>query len=763
MAVGNGARALRRAGEAWLQGRLSVLHKLVLLIVAMTAPLAVASAIYWAGTQEAADAGRRELRALGQFEAIWPVLVEAARGEAPSAATLRGWRNAEPHIAADGAATDSFEQALAAADRAAILGEGFSLLNDISNRSGLMTTNGPAPTWFVWLTAVRLPSLLDGANALSGAAHQEPATRWRAAGQFNAVAQYTIGSTRGAVAQAGALREEARGHAARLISAAERVSALAFAHASQPDEAAAAELAAAKGAMIGAADAMWTFSMRATYTRIEAELAALSADRRATLACWLAALALISILAVALARSIAHPQYRLAEVISNLADGKTDAAAPYQAHRNEIGAMARAIEVVRLALIERKHLENDLDSERRALERRVAERTAELEAANSAKTNFVASLAHEIRTPLNGVLGMAAALERTPLDARQAGMVKIINSSGDVLLKLLANAIDIARIESGKAELDIAPFDLPELVDNAAALYREAATAKGVALHVAVSPEAEGVFCGDGLRIRQVLQNLISNAVKFTEKGSVSISVSAAPAPGGRMAITFEVADTGIGLPTQSAPLFERFSQADRTGSRRFGGTGLGLSICKQLAALMAGSISGGNRTGGGAVFRFVAPLERETLAAPTAATPLELPPSGLRALAADDNPVNLIVLRTLLAQLGINADFAHTGRDALDAALSLPYDIIFLDVNMPIMDGLAVTRTLRATDGPNRRTPILALSADAMPEQVARHLAAGMTAQVSKPIQVDLLAKAISEALSAFRRQHREAAQSLG
>jgi signal transduction histidine kinase/AmiR/NasT family two-component response regulator len=504
-----------------------------------------------------------------------------------------------------------------------------------------------------------------------------------------------------------------------------------------------------------AIDHLWRDSARIRRISIESRIARISERRRTMFAVWMSLLGLNALLAIALAQSIVRPQRALADAMNRLSHGDTASEPPFQSYRNEIGEMARAVGVFRQTLVERDALERDLQAERKVLERRVAERTQALEAANSAKTNFVASLSHEIRTPLNGVLGMAAALERTPLNAQQRDMVKILTASGDVLLRLLNNAIDISRIESGKAELDVAPFDLKELMDFAVSLYRAQAEAKGLWLDLAIAPDAAGAYRGDAVRIRQVVQNFVSNAVKFTERGGVSVSVAKIARQDGRFALRFEVNDTGIGLPAKPERLFQTFTQGDRTVARRFGGAGLGLAICKEIAALMGGELSARPRAGGGSTFRFDAPLERIARMADEVPPPVQTL-RGLRTLVVDDNPMNRLVLQALLRQFGVEPEMAHGGREALEAADAGPYDLILLDVRMPDLDGLAVARAIRARPGPNRTTPIIALSGESAREEIERHIAAGMNGHVSKPIQVEALLAAIGAAVAAEGERRR-------
>jgi PAS domain S-box-containing protein len=375
----------------------------------------------------------------------------------------------------------------------------------------------------------------------------------------------------------------------------------------------------------------------------------------------------------------------------------------------------------------------------------------EAEAANKAKSAFLATMSHEIRTPLNGVLGMAQAMAQSDLDPVQRERLAIIRQSGETLLAILNDVLDLSKIEAGKLELEEAEFDMAELARGAHAAFTELANRKGVSFNLAIADEAKGVYRGDSTRLRQIIYNLVSNALKFTSEGEVSVSVT-------RSSETLKIAvrDTGIGVaPERLAKLFDKFEQADASTTRRYGGTGLGLSICRELAELMGGRVSAVSKPGKGSTFTLALPLERVGDAGELA--PMEMPAAEgmtggftLRVLAAEDNPVNQLVLRTLLHQAGIEPVIVSDGAQALEAWRSHDWDVILMDVQMPIMDGPTATGLIRVEEAKakRRRTPIIALTANAMAHQVAEYRAAGMDDFVAKPIEIGRLFQALEAVL---------------
>jgi PAS domain S-box-containing protein len=391
-------------------------------------------------------------------------------------------------------------------------------------------------------------------------------------------------------------------------------------------------------------------------------------------------------------------------------------------------------------------------SDAKAAEAALTEARDAAEAANRAKSAFLANMSHEIRTPLNGVIGVADALARTRLDAAQTEMVEVVRSSAGTLERLLSDVLDLARVESGRIELHPEPFHVGDAVRDVARLCRPAAEEKGIALEVELAAEVDRIGLGDAVRIRQILTNLVSNAVKFTAEGEVRLTVRAEGAPGG---VRFEVADTGVGFdPEQKARLFARFQQADGSITRRFGGTGLGLAISRELADLMGGEIDCDSTPGKGSTFvlRVRLPLvEHEGAEAEAREPPArEAGEGAVRVLLADDHPVNRQVVQLMLAGADAEVHAVENGREACDAFYAARFDVVLMDMQMPVMDGLSAVREIRAHEAHAGagRTPIIMLTANAMAEHVEQSLAAGADQHLGKPLRAETLYAAIARAL---------------
>ncbi|MGA0606257.1 ATP-binding protein [Phenylobacterium sp. VNQ135] len=389
--------------------------------------------------------------------------------------------------------------------------------------------------------------------------------------------------------------------------------------------------------------------------------------------------------------------------------------------------------------------------------RRLRAAQAQAEAANAAKSAFLATMSHEIRTPLNGVLGMAQAMASESLTGRQQERLGIIRQSGESLLAILNDILDLSKIEAGRLELEIVDFDLSELARGAYSAFTAIANKKGLSFALDTRAAA-GRYRGDPSRIRQVLYNLISNALKFTEAGEVRVTAEHKYGT-----LTLTVQDTGPGIAPDALPkLFSKFDQLDSSTTRRFGGTGLGLAICRELAQLMGGHMAVASELGEGSRFTLRIPLERlGDESAPAPAPPAHAEPEGLslRVLAAEDNAVNQLVLKTLLHQLGVDPHIVEDGKAALEAWETGDWDAILMDVQMPEMDGVTATARIRAREAATgrRRTPIIALTANAMSHQVQSYQAAGMDGFVAKPVQVADLYAALQAALESVDAQPHE------
>lgn len=386
-----------------------------------------------------------------------------------------------------------------------------------------------------------------------------------------------------------------------------------------------------------------------------------------------------------------------------------------------------------------------------ALDRaRAGERAAE--AANAAKSAFLATISHEIRTPLNGVLGMSQVMGRDELSAPQRERLEVIRQSGEALTALLNNVLDLSKIEAGQMEVEAIPFNLAEVIDPAQATFSALAADKGLRLELALADDAMAAYQGDPTRLRQVVYNLLSNAVKFTDAGVITLGAEV-----DETGLRLWVADTGPGMTeAELGRLFVRYGQLDASTTRRHGGTGLGLAISQELCGLMGGVLQAASVPGQGSTFTVTLPLPR--LAPPNGAQTQAVPRADgdlahLRVLAAEDNRVNQVVLRALLAPIGVEPVIVEDGAQALAAWEGGEWDLVLMDVRMPVMDGLTATAEIRAREQSlgRRRTPIIGLSADAMDHQVRELLASGMDHHVSKPIDVARLYGALETALQAW------------
>ena len=373
------------------------------------------------------------------------------------------------------------------------------------------------------------------------------------------------------------------------------------------------------------------------------------------------------------------------------------------------------------------------------------------EAANRAKSTFLANMSHEIRTPLNGVLGMSQAIASGELSPLQRQRLEVVLQSGRTLLHLLNDLLDVSKIEAGRMELEATPFDLRTVIGDVEALYRVQAEAKSLAFRVEMDPSLEVDYRGDPTRLRQILGNLLSNAVKFTNQGEVALAI----APQGDGRLRFGVHDTGEGIEAAVLDrLFQTFTQADPSTTRRHGGTGLGLSISRDLARLMDGEIEVESRPGEGSTFALVLPLTPVAEADGARTVPGDAADAGgplaVRILAAEDNPTNRLVLRTLLAQDGIELTLVENGAQAVGAWREGGFDVVLMDAQMPVMDGPAAARAIREEEArlARRRTPIVALTANVMSHQLADYREAGMDAHIAKPIDLQTLFETLDQVL---------------
>lgn len=386
-------------------------------------------------------------------------------------------------------------------------------------------------------------------------------------------------------------------------------------------------------------------------------------------------------------------------------------------------------------------------TERRRDERALAEAKALAEAASDAKSAFLAHVSHEIRTPLNGVLGLARLMAAPGQpDSRRQNYLRYLIDAAESLNGIVSNVLDLSKMEAGKLQVERIAFDLHDLIDKVHGAHVVLAEAKGLMLRQQLAPGVPRRVRGDPLRLRQILSNFLANAIKFTRQGEVCLRVSAA-APG---RLRFEVEDTGIGIaPAVLAGLFQPFAQADHSTTRRFGGTGLGLSITRELAQLMGGEVGASSIPGEGAIFWAELPLPADADDAdfpPTVLDGADAPLRGLRLLVAEDNPVNMLIAAEMLARLGATVSPAHDGAEAVQACRNHPeaYDVVLMDLHMPVLDGLAAVRALRAHPA-TASLPVVAFSAAALDHERHQARAAGMNDFVGKPMQPDELVRVLS------------------
>ncbi len=428
-------------------------------------------------------------------------------------------------------------------------------------------------------------------------------------------------------------------------------------------------------------------------------------------------------LAIVVALLLTRPLNLIIGAVTGFGDGEISPMLPTK-RRDEIGALARALRRMMTTI---KEHERELTRER--------DRARQ---ASRAKDSFLANMSHEIRTPLNGIIGTAHLIRKTDLDTKQQGYVATMKESGENLLVLLNDILDISRIEAGKFKTTATPFPLFELFDRVYNLHHAQAAHKNLDLTIDLDKQLPAYVCGDRNRIRQVTSNLVANAIKFTEHGTVAVSVTANPRDKNNVTLICRVADTGIGIPTdQHGIVFQEFMQANTNTLHADGGSGLGLAICKSLVESMGGRIDFCSSPGEGSTFWYTLtlPIVSETDYAATVPTPNETRADGSfsgRVLVVEDIEVNRFIITDMLERMGCSVVQASNGAEACDMVLSTSFDLVLMDMRMPVMDGLAATRKIRASDP---TTPIVALTANASETDRHNCLAAGMNDFAAKPV----------------------------
>ena len=408
--------------------------------------------------------------------------------------------------------------------------------------------------------------------------------------------------------------------------------------------------------------------------------------------------------------------------------------------------------------IENVRLFEELQSARESAERErdLAEAArAQAEAADRAKSTFLAAMSHEIRTPMNGVLGMMDVLERSRLETAQARCVAVMRDGAQALLRIIDDVLDFSKIDAGRMDVEQLPFSLGEFIEGTVETMRPQAVRKGLALFVDPSAGGPDRVVGDPMRVRQILFNLVGNAIKFTDRGFVRVSTATRAEAGGAVLVSIAVSDSGIGMDEATrARLFQPFMQADSSTTRRFGGTGLGLSISRRLAQLMGGDVTVRSAPGEGSSFVVTLLLDGAGPAlVPEAAAPRHVPAvsaarrDAARILVADDHPVNREVICRQLGLLGLSAEIAEDGASALALWREAQHALVLLDLHMPVLDGFGLAAAIRVDEGLRGvpRTGLIAVTADALKGEDARCYAAGMDAFLPKPVSVDALARALA------------------
>ncbi len=459
------------------------------------------------------------------------------------------------------------------------------------------------------------------------------------------------------------------------------------------------------------------------------------------------AASLAAVLSYLVGHTIARPVRALQRVMRELAKGNLDVELPVlHSNRFEAGAIAHAAAQMRTNA-----------KEKNALVRRTEEARKKADAANQAKSQFLAMMNHELRTPMNAILGATQVIDSMELSSQVREHVDTLMAGGETLMAILNDVLDLSKIEAGKLTAELTDFDFPGLMEQARRMWVPRAEDKGLNLAVQIGKDVPRWINSDQTRLRQIIFNLLSNAIKFTEQGSVRVKVDCMGRSGDMVQLRIVVRDTGIGIAADKIEkLFKPFEQADGSITRRFGGTGLGLCISQKLAVLLGGTLKVSSVEGRGSAFTLQIPARIAAAPEQDKALPGSSGPCtrALRILVAEDNDLNVKVLRALLKALPYELVRAENGQIALELLDSSVFDLVLMDIQMPVLDGCSAVRKLRAGDGPNRSVPVIAMTANAMVQDRERYLQAGMDDYISKPIDARMLYVAIARAASQGRHK---------